>query len=152
MKELFTPLDLAKYQVVHDFKGGAARLGPLVGINPTTLCNKTNPNQEGHHLTVDEAIRVQTVAKDCRILHAEAALLNHICVPLADYGLVSDAALLDIYTRFHAEVGEAAGALNRTLADGRVTRTECDEFRKEMFEVFQAGLELCNRLEGIVDE
>jgi hypothetical protein len=152
MKELFTPLDQAKYAVVHDFPGGAARLGPLTGIHPTTLCNNVNPGQENHHLTVDEAIRVQTVAGDYRILYAESSLLNHISVPLGDYRLMSDAALLDVYTKFHAEVGEAAVALNSALSDGRVSRREANDFRREMFEVFQAGLELCNRLEGIVDE
>jgi len=151
MINLFTTLDRAKYDVVHDFPGGAEKLGPLVGINPKTLDNKVNPNMDSHGLMIDEAVRIQHATKDYRILCAEAVALNHVCVPIGDFRLFSDTELLNVYSNFHVQVGEAAQQLNLTLEIG-VTREEAEIFRKEMFDVFQAGLELCHRLEAIIDE
>lgn len=121
MRELFSLLDEAKYPVVHDFKGGAVALAPLVRMKPGTLSNKVNPSVETHHLTVDEAVAIQHTARDCRILVAEAHLLGHTCIPLGELASVSDVALLDAYARYHAKVGETAAAIRAALADGRIT-------------------------------
>ncbi len=151
--EQFSDLDRAKHAVVHEFKPrGALSLGPLVGINPGTLSNKVNPTVETHHLTVDEAIRIQAVAKDYRILQAEARLLHHVCIPIPDFSGVSDLALLDAYAAWTAEIGETAQAIRRGLEDRVFSRKEAAAVRREMFEDFARALELLNRLEAIAED
>ena len=152
MRELFTPLDEAKYRVVHDFSGGAAALAPLVRMNPGTLSNKVNPSVETHHLTIDEAVAIQHTARDCRILYAEAHLLGHTCIPLGEFASISDTELLDAYARYHAEVGETAEAIRASLADGRVTPAEFAHIDREMMEDIQAKFELRARLKALVVE
>ena len=149
---IFSLLDAAKYSVVHDFKGGAVALAPLVNMNSLTLSNKVNPNQETHHLTVDEAVAIQNTAKDYRILNAEAALLGHVCIPLRDFAGVSDLELLNAYAAWHADVGETAFAINRALEDGKVTRAALNEVKREIHEDVQRAFEFYARLEALCDE
>lgn len=153
LESFFSPLDQAKYDVVHQFpNGGAVRLGPLVGIKPGTLSNKVNPQLETHHLTVDEAVAIQNAAQDFRILYAEAELLNHAAIPLGNYNNVSDVELLNVYARLHAEIGDLAESINDALDDHRITREDFNTIAKEGGQMVQAWLELRARLEGLIDE
>jgi hypothetical protein len=145
-------VDQAKYEVVHDFPGGAARLAPLVAMRPGTLSNKVNPFQESHHLTVDEAIALQHATQDYRIFYAEARALGHVTVPVGDYAATSDVELLNAYAAFHREVGETAKEIQRALADRRITTAELTAIRREMFEDWQRELELLNRLEALCED
>lgn len=148
----FSPIELAQYELVHDYPGGAAALGPTVGMNPGTLNNKVNPSVETHRLAVPEAVALQHAAKDFRLLQVEAHVLGHSAVRLGDYSGVSDVEVLTAYCRFNAEMGEAAQAIEHALEDHKVTRRELDRIRTEGREMIQAWLELENRLMGLCDE
>jgi len=158
MRGIHSQLDEAKWAVVHEFprqarrKSGAVGLAPLVGMRPGTLSNKVNPEIDTHHLTVDEAVAIQNAAGDCRILQAEAAILNHAVIPLGDFSRVSDVELLDAYAVLHARIGGHAQAIRDTLMDGRVERNEVERVRHEFFEVVQAGFAFLMRLEGLIDD
>lgn len=151
MREHFSALEQAKYDVVHDYPGGAVNLAPRVGMNPGTLSNKVNPTIDTHHLSVDEAVAIQFAAEDYRILTAEAYFLNHVVIPLACYDGVSDVELLDLYAAYHAEIGETAEAIRDALADGLVTRKEFDKIRTEALQDQQAMYALLARLETLVE-
>lgn len=152
MRDIYSPLDEAKHAVVHDYPGGAVALGQLVNIKPAVLSNKVNPTIDTHHLMVDEAIAVQAVTHDYRILYAEAAMLGHVCIRLADYRGVSDVELLNAYARLHTELGETAAAISAALEDGRISRGEFNRIDAEMQEDVRAQYELRARLEAVVDE
>ncbi|MFP4615554.1 MAG: phage regulatory CII family protein [Thiohalorhabdus sp.] len=145
-------LEEAQYRVVREYPGGARALAPLVGMHAGTLSNKVNPSNETHHLATREAVAMQHAAKDFRILHAEAQLLHHTCIPLTSFEGVSDAELLDLYAGYHKELGETAEAIRDALADGAVTRRELERVRKELFEDTAAAFEFLARLEDLVDE
>lgn len=145
-------LEEAQYRVVHEYPGGARALAPLVGMNAGTLLNKVNPSMDNHHLSLREAVAIQHAAQDFRILQAEGQLLHHSCIPLVDFQGVSDAALLDTYARYHADLGETAQAIRDTLADGRVSRRELNRVRREFHQDVAAGFEFLARLEAIADE
>ena len=152
MKDMYSPLDEAKYNVVHDYSGGAVKLGPLVNIKPAVLSNKVNPTLETHHLMVDEAIAIQAVTRDYRILYAEAAALNHTCIPLTDFTGISDIELLTAYAKVHAELGETAQAISAAFEDGRITGKEFMRITKEQDEDIRAMFELRARLEALIDD
>ncbi len=141
----------AQYRVVHEFPGGARALAPLVGMNVGTLLNKVNPSMGSHHLSLREAVAISHTTGDYRILHACAQPLHHVCIPLVEFEGMSDAALLDAYARYHADLGETAQAIRDALADGRVTRRELDRVKREFHEDVQAGLEFLDRLEALAD-
>jgi len=160
LDEFYSQLDQAKYNVVHDYnkahpdksRRGPLGLSPLLGRSPNVISNKVNPNSEAHHLTVDEAVAIQNAAKDYRILQAEAAALNHVCIELADFSGVSDVELLNAYARLHKEIGDLAATFSDALEDKRITRREFSDICKEGDDIVQAFYELRARVEGLVDD
>jgi hypothetical protein len=149
---MFDPIDKAIYGLIHDHKGGATHLAPLVNMNPGTLANKANPAMENHHLTVKEAVAIQNTLQDFRVLAAEAAVLNHAIVPLGNYEGVSDTELLTSYANYHSEIGQTSTVIAEVLNDHRITRREFDSVRKEFFEAVSTGLEFLNRMEALIDD
>ena len=149
----WSDLDEAKHRLVHEHPGGAKSLGPLVGINPGTLCNKVNPAMENHHLSVDEAVRIQAVRRRYDLLHAEARALGHVCVQLADHSQASDMELLDAYAAYHADVGQTAQAIRAALANGvGITREAVETVERELFEDARAGFEFLARMKALVED
>lgn len=149
---MFDAIDKAIYGLIHDQKGGATQLAPLVNMNPGTLANKANPAMENHHLTVKEAVAIQYTTQDFRVLAAEAAALNHAIVPLGNFEGVSDLELLTAYANYHSEIGQTAIVIAEALNDIRVTRQEFQAVHKEFFEAVGTGLEFLNRMEALIDE
>ncbi len=149
---MISDLDLAVYNSIHDFKGGAKALATHLSVKPGTLSNKADPSIDTHHLNVSEALAIMLASEDYRILYALAGALHHSCIPLPDYSLVSDVELLNAYTHFHAEVGQTALAINDALKDGRILRAEYRRIRREGLEDIQAFFELLQRLEALIDD
>ncbi len=149
---MFDSIDRAIYGLIHDQKGGATHLAPLVNMNPGTLANKVNPAMENHHLTVKEAVAIQNTTQDFRVLSAEAAVLNHAIVPLGNFEGVSDIEILTAYANFHSEIGQTSMVIAEALNDQRVTHQEFQSVRKEFFEAISTGLEFLNRMEALIDE
>jgi hypothetical protein len=154
MQDAFDRLDRAIHATVHEYQDertrhrGAVALAPRVGMQAGTLSNKANPTIETHQLGLRESIPLQIAAGDYRILHEYALALGHIAYRLpSSTKPVSDLALLDDYTAFHAAVGRKATAIRNALADGRIERAEVDDIRGEFEAAICAGLELLARLE-----
>jgi hypothetical protein len=146
-------LDQAIYDTIHGYKGGAVSLAPRVGMNPGTLNNKAYPGHDAQ-LTLRESIPIQREARDFKILHTYASCLDHAVIPLGDYSRTTDLELLDLYARYHAELGQTAQAIRECLAGegGRITRRDVRQVRRELIEDNQAGLEVLARLEGIAED
>lgn len=149
---MYDSLDEAIYSTCHEFRGGAVRLAPRVGMNAGTLSNKANPGMESHQLGLRESIPIQRIADDYRILHAYAAALDHTAIPLGDFSACSDLELLELYAKYHARVGEMAKELHDTLADRKVTRREFSIVKHRSDEAVRANRELLSRLEALIDD
>ena len=143
----------AAYHTVHDYPGGAVSLAPRVDIkSPRVLDNKVNDRCESHHLTLKEAVKIVDLSGDLRILDAWEERVGRVAIPLPQLEFVSDTALLETYTNYIKEGGEFAAAFHDALADGKITRAEIENMRKEMHDTFRAGEELLNRAEQLVDD
>lgn len=70
----------AAYLIAHHYPGGVAALAARMGVNPGVLQNKLNPNNDTHHLRLDESVLLQQVAGSPAILHAMAQQLGFTCV------------------------------------------------------------------------
>lgn len=147
--DYFDSLDVAGHALVHS-NGGAAKLAPLVGIQPGTLCNKANPQQE-HDFTVRELVRLTAVTDDYCLLDAIETILGRVGVKVGEYSGSSDIELLDAWANVQAEEGETATAIRDALRDGRIDADELANIKREIFEDFSARLELLARLEGIAE-
>lgn len=150
-------LEHAIYRTVHEYRNGrhrgAAALAMMVGANAGTLANKANPAMETHQLGLRESIPVQRIAGDFRILHTYAAALGHVAVPESgDYADCSDIELLDVYAKWHADLGAKCAAIRAALADGRMTRAEYRAIREASDQAARTRMELLGRLEALIDD
>lgn len=141
----------AAHATVHDYPGGAISLAPRVGMNPTVLNSKVNPNTSTHHLTLHEAQRIMALSGDHRILRAQNEELGYLPPIQRVEVAVSDAALLETYTRLMSELGEFSTKFHQALQDGKLTIKEVDGLQTEMLEFFGAGEELLNRARQIAE-
>lgn len=146
-----TRLEEAQYDVVHEFPGGCVRLAELAGMNAGTLANKVNPAMATHKLAVAEAITLQTIARDYRILYAEASALSHVAIALGEYAGLSDVELLNAYAKFHAELGDLARVISQALSDRKLSAEAFRAIDREMDEAVRAMFELRARLKAVVD-
>lgn len=139
----------AAHATVHDYPGGSISLGPRVNISPAVLRSKVDPNVTTHHLRLDESVRIQSITGDHRICRAMNEELGYLPpIPRVDMR-VSDAALLETYTKLMSELGDFSREFHTALADGKLTSKEVDRLRSEMLEFFGAGEELLNRASQI---
>lgn len=128
---------LAAYHLVKDFVGGAAALAAMLpNKSGTTLSHEVNPNCPGYKLGLDDAVRISTLTRDPRILHAFASEMNCMVIPLAPpvagQNAVSRTATLA------REFGDLMAELSTTLADGQVTTNELRRTEREAGELVAA--------------
>lgn len=152
LPEHWTPIQEAAYLTVHSYPGGATRLAPLVGKTPRSLDNEVNPDVPTAKLGIEDAVTLQHGANDYRLLEAMAMTLGFAVLRICDHTGISDVELLDAYSEWNAEIGETHSVIRKALSDGRVTRSEVDEIRREMFEDFQRELGVLARLEALVED
>lgn len=141
----------AAYHTAHDTPGGIPALSVRMGMSPNVLQNKVNPTQEHHKLTLSEAVRMQALTGDVRILHAMASELGHVAVPVLGYEGVSDMELLDGYMDSITALGEFTAAFQLSIADGRVTPAEMARMEGLSYELIQRHLALMMRLRGMAE-
>lgn len=144
-------IDDAGYALVHDHPGGAPKLAPCVGMNVGTLLNKANPSQEGHQFTVREALALQLHRGVRDMVEAECQVLGGIFVQLGRFNGVADTELLDLYAKYHQELGETASAIRRGLDDG-MSAAQYRAIEREAHEDAQAMFELLARLKALVPD
>lgn len=141
----------AAHATVHDYPGGAASLAPRLGMQQAVLNSKVNPNTHTHHLSLTEAMRVMAMTGDHRILRAQCDELGYLPpIPRLEVA-VSDAALLETYTRLMAELGDFSREFHAALADGQLSHAEIDRMQDEMMEFMAAGEQLMQRARAIAE-
>lgn len=142
----------AFYRVVHDYPAGVESLARRTAMSPGTLYNKATLTDTHHKPTLADAVLVSMATGDHRILHAFAATLGEVCIPLPDFSKVSDSALLELINNIGAEGGDFHLAINEGLADGSYERAEHSRVKAEAFQFMAAICEAMARLEGLIDD
>ena len=143
----------AAYHLVHDYPGGAEALAPRLGKRANSLSAEVTPNPVlGSHgrpaakLGLLEAMAIMQMANDHRVLHAMAAELGYLNIPLPqvlDEDEDSDAAtaaqrLGDLAREF----AEVMGAAVAGLADGRLSDRELRQVEHEWGQLVAQGQSL----------
>lgn len=133
---LIQDVDDAAYQLAHQFPGGVPALAQRMGMNANTLQLKVNPNTETHKLSLRESVQAQVVARDCRVLYAMAAALDHVCLPLPH--LSDNEQISMALAQVGAEVGDVFREVQRVLDDKHVTPNERREVAQQVAEAIGA--------------
>ncbi|USF88764.1 phage regulatory CII family protein [Candidatus Endoriftia persephonae] len=151
----WTPVQEAAWRTVHEFrkgmKGGAEALGPMLGKSAGTLSNEVNPESSSHKLGLEDAIILQLMAQDYRLLHAFSHTLHHISIQLPDAEPVGDVELLDKFSAWQAKMGCTCEVIHQSLADHRVTLTEARAIKTAGYRHIQAFLEFLSRIEQLAE-
>lgn len=114
----------AAHALVHSYPGGAPALAPRVGMGAQVLINKVNPTNENNHLRLDEAVRLESISGDHRILFAHAATLGYVCLPAPDAGVSKPDDLLRVFNRLYSALGEFSGHTDSAIADDHLDSGE----------------------------
>lgn len=141
----------AAYHTAHDFPGGIPALAPRMGISANVLQNKVNPSQEHHKLTLAEAVKLQDITGDPRILHAMALAMGFVAVPVTDMNAVGDMELLDEFMSVIRELGEFSQEFQKGWADGTITPAEFERIKQEAYDVQGRMTALLQRIESLVE-
>jgi len=140
----------AAYHTVHDYPGGSESLGPRVGISPAVLRNKVNPNNDTHHLTLAEAVRIVDITDDDRMLRAWAHSRGYLLVRPPE-GDQSDMSVLEQVVSLGVANGQFMQAIHSALADGKITQDELAAIQQAKRDVQSAAATVAQRIEGMVD-
>lgn len=122
-------ITLAAFHVVHDYPGGAAVLGPMLGKNPATLSHEVNPNYGTAKLGVEDALKLTQLTTDLRILSAFAAQADCMLIPLASAGQVDGC--MELVAATAREFAELVQSISTATADGSVTANELKRVETE---------------------
>ncbi len=142
----------AAYNTGHDYPGGLPSLAPRMGMSPNTLQNKLNPSQSFHKLTLDEAMKLQVITCDHRILHAMACELGYVCIDGGNFENVSDQALLDLFTEQYAALGEFSGNFRKAFEDGVIDQREREQLSENVYRIKQILSETLSRIDSIYEQ
>lgn len=142
----------AAYATAHDYPGGVPALAVRMGVSRNVLQNKLNPSVEYHKLTLDEAMRLQALTGDHRILNAMADQVGYVCIKLPEFEGVADVELLDAYMQIVADAGAFANDFRDALADRAITRQEYELLRDDLHKQQAHELELLARIESLIEE
>lgn len=128
-------IDDTVYHLAHDYPGGVPALALRMGMSPNTLAHKVSLTQRTHHLSPLELIKLQAIADDQRPLHAMAAQLGFVCLPL-----VADASrgTLEDVMHMAKEFADVLASVNQAVTDGRVTPNEMQRCEREAGELMLA--------------
>lgn len=143
-----TPVLIAARALVKHYPTGANGLGMLMG--KTNLADEINPNLPKSKLGLDDAVEMEILANDYRILHAHCAMTRHY-PPLPMPEALSDLDQPCVRTASEV-VKEAADVLTATvesLADDIISDTDMARFDKEWSELVVKGQALRQQLAAL---
>lgn len=139
----------AAFHVAHDTPGGIHALAVRMATSPNVLNKKVDPNTDTHHLRLDEALKISILNNDPRILHAFAAGLNHVAIPLPGIDDDGDMGLLDGFMQVIKELGELTTAFQTAWADGSINSNELRDIKQEAQDVQSRLASFVQRIEQI---
>lgn len=138
----------AVFDTVHD-NGGPTLLGQKIGVSPRILANKANPRQKYNQISLQEALKLQLITGDHRILAAMAQALGYVIVPM-DEAPPSDVELLTLYAQWQDETGKIHHAIASAFEDQRITHAEQATIERAFHAAACAGQTYIHRMGGLV--
>jgi hypothetical protein len=141
----------AFYKTVHNSPGGCEALAVRMGYTAGLLRNKANPNSTTNVLTMDDASRAMELTGNYEVLHALAREHGFICTKV-DEQPAGDMAVLESVTGLWEKLGAFGGEIHQALADGKVDAHEVEKIDKALFVVFQLGMQLRARINGMAEK
>jgi hypothetical protein len=137
----------AAFLVAHEYPGGAKALGERMGM--TDLSDRVNPNLSHRILGLQQAVMMQLLAKDYRVLYAMALELNHLPpVPLPE-GLAGSEVCHQTMSALALECGALMAEVVHDLSDNKVTTVELNAARRKWATLVATGQQLLQQMSAM---
>lgn len=135
----------AAYAVVHQYPGGAAALQLRMG--KTNLSGEVNPNVKTAKLSIEDAVTLQNLANDYRILYAMAADCRHFLpLPMPECLELVDDQCIKTVSELVKESADVVTATVESLADGQISDNDLARFDRECGELMGKMQQLRHQL------
>ncbi|MCV2365546.1 hypothetical protein LNV23_19020 [Paucibacter sp. DJ1R-11] len=119
----------AAFAIAHDYPhGGARALGMRMGKN--SLSDELNPNISRAKFGLADAVQLQQLTGDYRVLHAMAAELGHLAVPLPAAEL-GDTPCASLVAKLAQEFAQLMAEVAQDLADSAVDDNELRRLERQ---------------------
>lgn len=145
-------IEQAMYWAVDDFKGGAAALAAIYGLNPTVMSNSLNPNNMQHRPNLKHFKAVLEGTKDPRLTNAIGQLADGVFIPVGKHDeIAGDDAILDNMLTVVEAIGSYGRTVRESIANGDVDEGEWLELQNSALEGIKAiymVLHNCSQLRG----
>lgn len=112
----------AAYRIGQDYPGGAEALALRMGR--PNLSDELNPGRAGAKLGVKDAVEMQVLSGDFRVLLAMAAECGFLCVPLPSTGGPGQVVSAESVAQLAQEFADLMGSAVTAFADDKITGTE----------------------------
>lgn len=145
---MLNEFDRAFQDTVHECEGGPKKLAAKIRMSVGRLYNISNPEMPEHRPSVEAFRAILLNTDDMRSLDVIEKENGRAAFKLPDFSKVTDASLLENFSRLIKEIGDVGGRLTDAAKDGRIDRDEAKAIEKELFDVFGVGMELLTRVKG----
>lgn len=127
----WTLAQCAAYDLVHDYREGnrrgAAALARHLNKAANVISNEANPDYLGAKLGLEDALHIEQLSQDPRLLMAHAHSLGYTVLALPESPAAGDVELLNHFSEWQAAMGETCRRIHDALADGEITAEEARE-------------------------
>lgn len=132
----------ALYQLVHQSTLTVEQQADQLGLSPSYIYNAANPNlDDAFHYQLRHLIPHTKLTGNPCVVNFIEQQLGRVAVPVVQQmELYRPASMRIDLLGVATEFGEAAAALKKALADGKMTPAETKRFRKELWDVIQEAV------------
>lgn len=136
-------------KVLRDY--GVKEFAEATGGNKNTLQCKANPNDSSHEPLLREAVDATVITRSPLIAIAFCELAGGIFVPTAS---LANKSVPELYKGVHdvtRELGDVLREIDEGMKDGRITPTERDRIKVNIFELIEKAAALGKRVDSMAD-
>lgn len=115
------------HRTVHDPKhGGSPALALRMGMTPTVLNSKVNPQCNTHHLRLDEALTLMDYTGNHNIMHAMASRLGGVYCKVDYVDGINEMDILMTALSTSACQGDVMAQMYEALEDGHISEKQAE--------------------------
>lgn len=137
------------YDLVHEHKGGSVALAARMRMAGSTLRSMANPNCDSHDWTLKRFEQAMALTGDVRPLETLCQEFGGVFVRVGRFDGIANSRVLWEAQHLSKEFSDVPVQLSRMLKDGKVTRRELEELRRQVYEMQAAGVGLLRVCEEI---
>lgn len=129
---------------------GPAGIAEKMAISEKTFRNKIDPNQDTHHLYVEELDSLVDALNTDAIAHYFAEQRGLMCIKKMDFDNVSDEAIYDLSLIVREKEGDYAKSIRLAMEDGEIDFNESSEIRQKFQDLLKSQQEHQNKIDSFM--